>query len=136
MALQLSLNTLTTSILAEIEKARLQGVDVGAHIYNFTVAGPELRSLLQNPSTAISLTQHLRDDKGLTLERAIQKLAGLPAARLSLKERGTLRRGIPADILVFNSPAPSSGLKYVFVNGTLALKDGQPTEARSGQALR
>ena len=46
-------------------------LDVGAHIYNFTVAGPELRSLLRNPSTAISLTQHLRDDKGLTLERAI-----------------------------------------------------------------
>jgi len=136
MALQLSLNTLTTSTLAEIEKARLQGVDVGAHIYTFTIAGPELRGLLQSSSTAISLNQHLRDDKGLTLERAIQKLAGLPAARFSLKERGALRRGIPADIIVFNSPAPSSGLKYVFVNGTLVFKDGQPTGARPGQALR
>src|SRR5256885_5249423 len=134
--LQLSLNKLTTTVLADLDKARMQGIDVGSHIYSFTESGRELRSMLQNPSTAISFAQYLRDDKAVTLERVIQKLTGLPAARIALRERGVLRKSVPADIVVFNPTLPSSGLKYVFVNGTLVLKDGQPTNARSGQALR
>ena len=114
----------------------MQGIDVGSHIYSFTESGRELRSMLQNPSTAISFAQFLRDDKAVTLERVILKLTGLPAARIALRERGVLRKSVPADIVVFNPTLPSTGLKYVFVNGTLALKDGQPTNARSGQALR
>ena len=136
VTLQLSLNKLTATVLADLDKARMQGIDVGSHIYSFTESGRELRSMLQNPSTAISFAQFLRDDKAVTLERVILKLTGLPAARIALRERGVLRKSVPADIVVFNPTLPSTGLKYVFVNGTLALKDGQPTNARSGQALR
>ena len=136
IALQLSLNKLTMSLLAEIDRARMQGVDVGVHIYGLTEPGPELRGALQNPSVTISFAQYLRDEKALTTERAIQKSAGLPAARMALRERGALRKGVPADIVVFNPTLPSSGMKYVFVNGTIVFKNGQPTEARPGQALR
>ena len=72
----------------------------------------------------------------MTLERAIQKMTGLPASRVGLKERGGLRKGIPADIVVFNPMAPAAGLKHIFVNGTLVVRDGQPTDARPGLALR
>src|SRR3989449_2766171 len=136
VALQLSLNTLTATVLADLDKARMQGIDVGAHIYAFAESGRVLRSLLENPSLAISFGQYLRDEKAVTLERVIQKLTGLPAAPVALRERGVLRKGVPADVVLFDPMLPSSGMKYVFVNGTLALKAGEPTHARSGQALR
>jgi imidazolonepropionase-like amidohydrolase len=101
--------------LAEIEKARLQKVDIASDSFSFT---------------------QLVAAKGVGLERAIQRLSGTPAARLGLRERGILKKGDPADIVVFNPNAIATGLKYVLVNGTIALKDGEPTEARAGQALR
>jgi N-acyl-D-aspartate/D-glutamate deacylase len=134
--LQLSLNNLSPAVLADIDKARMQGLDVGAHIYSYTEPGAVFRSLIQNPATAISFAQFLRDDKAAILERVVQKLTGLPASRFGMRERGSLRKGIPADIVVFSPMSPSSGMKYVFINGTLVLKDGQPTDARPGQALR
>src|SRR5438105_8737613 len=84
--LELSLSKLTAMVLTDIDKARMQGIDVGAHIYAFAEAGRELRGLLQNPSVAITFAQYLRDDKAMTLERAIQKVTGLPASRIGLKE--------------------------------------------------
>jgi imidazolonepropionase-like amidohydrolase len=47
-----------------------------------------------------------------------------------------LKKGAPADIVVFNPTSLASGMKYVFVNGTMVLKDGQPTGKQGGQALR
>lgn len=136
IAIQLSLNSMAPAALAEIGKARMQGVDVGAHLYPLTEPAGDLRTLLQNPIIAISFAQYLQDDKAVTLERAIQKLTSLPASRISLRERGVLRKGLPADIVVFNPMTLSQGMIYVFVNGTLVVKEGQPTEARPGQALR
>ena len=135
-SIQLSLNNLSAAVLADIDRARMQGVDAGAHIYSYTEAGAVFRSLLQNPATAISFPQFLHDEKAATLERVVQKLTGLPASRFGMRERGGLRKGIPADIVVFSPMTPSSGMKYVFINGILVLKDGQPTDARPGQALR
>jgi N-acyl-D-amino-acid deacylase len=136
VAIQLSLNKTTPAVLADMDKARMQGVDVGAHLYSLTEPARDLRTLLQNPMVAISFAQYSQDDKAISLERAIQKLATLPASRIGLKERGVLRKGLPADIVVFNPMMLSQGMTYVFVNGTLVVKDGQPTEARPGQALR
>ena len=133
---QLSLDKIDPAVLAEMDKARTQGVDVGAHLYPVTEPARDLRTLLQNPLIAISFSQYLQDDKGISLERAIQKLTALPASRIALKERGVLRKGVPADIVVFNPMTLSQGMTYVFVNGTLVLKEGQPTDARPGQALR
>jgi len=133
---QISRATLGAAALAEIDKARAQGVDVAAYAYAVTESGPDLRRLVQNSSVAMTLSQYIRDDKAITLERAVQKMSSLPASRLGLRERGVLKRGAPADIAVFNPLALAAGMKYVFVNGTLVIKEGEPTSARPGQALR
>jgi N-acyl-D-aspartate/D-glutamate deacylase len=94
------------------------------------------------------LGKNVRDDKLFTLEVAVRKITGLPASRLGLKERGVLAKGSAADIVVFDpnqirdastlqDPAAlSQGIRHVFVNGVMVLKEGQPTEARPGNALR
>ena len=99
----------------EIDKARAQGVDIAADSYSFS---------------------RLVADKGVALERAVQRMSGTPAGRVGLRERGILKKGLPADVVVFNPQALAAGMKYVFVNGMIAVKDGQVTEARAGQALR
>jgi N-acyl-D-amino-acid deacylase len=107
--------TMNKAATAEIEKARAQRVDIAADSYSFA---------------------QFVGDKGITVERAIQRMSATPAARMGLRERGILKKGAPADLAVFNLQALSAGLKYVLVNGTMVVKDGQPTDARSGQALR
>lgn len=107
--------TANKTAVAEIDKARAQRVDIAADSYSFS---------------------QLTRDKTITIERAIQRMTGTPASRMGLRERGVLKKGAPADVVVFNPQALPAGMKYVFVNGTIAVKDGQPTEARPGQALR
>ena len=136
ITVQFSLDTITPAVVTDLNKARMQGIDVGAHVYSLTEPAADLKALLQNPVVAISFAQYLKDDKATTLERVIQKLTSLPASRISLRERGVLRKGVPADIVVFNPMDASHTLTHVFVNGTMVVKDGQPTGARPGQALR
>src|SRR5262249_16238296 len=94
------------------------------------------------------LGSSVREQKVVTLERAIRSMTGLPASRIGMKQRGVLQKGAAADIVVFD-PAqiadkstvedpsnPSIGMKYVFVNGTMVIKDGQATSERPGVALR
>jgi N-acyl-D-aspartate/D-glutamate deacylase len=101
--------------LVEIEKARAQRLDISADSYSYP---------------------QLVQDKGLSLERAIQRMSSTPASRFGLRERGAFKKGVPADLVVFDPASLSAGMKYVFVNGTIALKDGELTAARAGQALR
>jgi N-acyl-D-aspartate/D-glutamate deacylase len=101
--------------LAEIDKARARKVDISADSYSYP---------------------QLVQDKALGLERAIQRMSSVPASRFGIRERGVLKKGAPADLVVFNPNALSSGMKYVFVNGAIALKDAVLTTARAGQALR
>jgi N-acyl-D-aspartate/D-glutamate deacylase len=107
--------TSNKSALAEIEKARVQRVDISADSYSF----PQLAA-----------------DKTVMIERAVQRMTSTPAGRMGLRERGTLKKGAPADVVVFNPLGLSAGIKYMFVNGAMVIKDGQTTDARSGQALR
>lgn len=107
--------TANKAALAEIDKARALRIDIAADSYSF---------------------EQLVRDKTISLERGIQRLTGTPATRLGLRERGVLKKNAPADMVVINPLALSAGMKYVFVNGTIVAKDGQPTDARPGQALR
>ena len=136
ITIQFSLDRVTLATFADLNKARMQGVDVGAHVYSLTEPAENLKTLLQNPMIAISFAQYVQDEKATTLERAIQKLTSLPASRVSLRERGILRKGLPADIVVFNPMDPAHTIRDVFVNGTMVVRDGQPTDAHPGQALR
>jgi N-acyl-D-amino-acid deacylase len=84
----------------------------------------------------------------LTVEEAVRKLTSLPADVLSLDNRGRLRAGAFADVVIFDpntfqdhstyvKPLQyATGVTDVFVNGKLALKDGEPTGVHSGRALR
>ena len=80
----------------------------------------------------------------LTLEDAIRKMTSLPAGRLGLTDRGVLREGLRADVIVFDAAktrdrstydAPTltpEGIGEVIVNGVVALRGGKPTDSRSG----
>jgi N-acyl-D-amino-acid deacylase len=94
------------------------------------------------------LGKYVRDEKVISLSEAIRKLSGLPASNLGLDRRGLLKPGMFADVVVFD-PATvgdratyekpqqfSVGVRQVFVNGVHVLKDGEPTGAPAGRALR
>jgi len=94
------------------------------------------------------LGTYVRDEGLLTWEEAIRKLTSLPADILGLEDRGTLAEGNVADIVVFD-PATirdnatfadpfhyPDGMRYVFVNGTAVIDDGEYTRALPGRAIR
>ena len=94
------------------------------------------------------LGRYARDMKLFPLETAIHKMSGLPAARLGVTDRGTLRAGQFADVVVFD-PATvadkstfeqphqySTGIEYVFVNGVVTVDNGRFIDARAGRVLR
>jgi N-acyl-D-amino-acid deacylase len=94
------------------------------------------------------LGKYVRDDRILTLEEAVRKATSQAAVRVGLLDRGVLRPGMAADLVVFD-PATvkdeatfaqpnqySTGMRHVFVNGQAVVADGAITAARPGQALR
>jgi N-acyl-D-amino-acid deacylase len=89
----------------------------------------------------------VREKHWLTLPEAIRKMTSLPAQRLNWKDRGVLREGAYADLVLFD-PATiidrstftkpqelPTGIERVFVNGILVWNDGKPTGATPGQVL-
>ena len=95
------------------------------------------------------LGTYVREQHVLTLEQAVHKMTGLPAARMGLTgQRGCLAAGCFADVTVFDaatvgSPATfvaphqyATGIPYVLVNGRLVIDRSEMTTARPGRALR
>ena len=92
--------------------------------------------------------KYVREDHALSTEEAVRRLTSLPADNLSLKDRGRLRTGAFADVVVFDpntiqdhatyekSHQLSTGVSYVIVNGKLALKEGTATGAATGKVVR
>ena len=94
------------------------------------------------------LAHYVRDEHVLTLQQAVHKLAGLPASVLSISDRGLLKEGYFADVVVFD-PAKvqdhstyqrpqvlATGVEDVWVNGVRALRHEVATGAASGRAVR
>jgi len=93
------------------------------------------------------LGKYVREEKLLTLEEAIRRMSSLPAQKFQLKDRGLLREGMAADIVVFDENKVSdqstfdhphqysTGFQYVVVNGQLVVDHAQQTGVRSGRAL-
>jgi len=91
---------------------------------------------------------YVREDHALTVQEAVRKLAALPAANLSLKDRGRLLPGYFADVVVFDPAtiqdhatyaAPhqlSTGVRDVIVGGDFAIRNGHPTGAATGRVVR
>src|SRR6185503_7913993 len=94
------------------------------------------------------LGRYVRDEKLLSLETAVHKMTGAPAARVSLRDRGLIREGMFADIVVFDPKRvmdratfemPNqypTGIEYVLVNGKVSVDKGQRTPALAGRVLR
>lgn len=94
------------------------------------------------------LERYVRDEPLLTLEEAIRKMASFPAQRLGLMDRGVLRPGAWADVVVFDLERIRDratnlyphqypeGIDYVFVNGILVVDGEQHTNALPGKVLR
>ncbi len=94
------------------------------------------------------LGKYVRDEHVLTLEDAIRKMSGAVADRLLIRDRGLLREGMYADVVVLD-PATiqehstyerpnqaSTGVREVFVNGVEVIRDGRHTGAKPGHVVR
>ncbi len=120
----------------------MAGADGGVHIPGKGMPHP--RSYGTN---ARILGKYVRDEKIISLEEAIRRMTSLAAQKFQLKDRGLIREGMAADIVVFDEKAVndkatfeqphqySVGFKYILVNGQLVLDNGQHTGIRSGHAL-
>ncbi len=94
------------------------------------------------------LRKYVRDEKVLTLEDAIRKFSALPAQRLRFTDRGVLKSGMWADVVIFdpatvrdlatfdNPNQLSQGMDYVLVNGVPVIDEGKMTKALPGKVLR
>ena len=94
------------------------------------------------------LGRYVRDEKLLSLEAAIHKMTGAPAARVGLRNRGLIKEGMFADITIFDPAkvidkatfeAPNQypvGIEYVLVNGKISVGKGRRTTALAGRVLR
>lgn len=94
------------------------------------------------------ILRYVREEKLLTLEEAIRKFTSLAASRAGLADRGVLREGMRADVVIFDPRTVrdvstyedphhfSEGISHVIVNGTPVLNDGTMTGALPGRILR
>jgi dihydroorotase/N-acyl-D-amino-acid deacylase len=99
-------------------------------------------------STARVLGRFVRERRVLPLETAVAKLSAVPAARLGLRDRGVVREGANADLVVFDPATVAdlatyerpaihpAGIRDVIVNGRPAVRDGAETGVRAGRLLR
>jgi N-acyl-D-amino-acid deacylase len=153
-------------IVLEIEK------NGGASVVNFGMSEEDVRLIMKQPFVATAsdgggqtpgttvphprsygtfprkIGRYAIEEKLITLEHAIRASSGLPADVLRLKDRGYLKPGQFADVVVFD-PATfrdqatydrphqyATGVRYLFVNGTLTISEGRYTGARAGRVLR
>jgi N-acyl-D-amino-acid deacylase len=94
------------------------------------------------------LAKYVRDEKAASLPDAIRRLTSLPATNLSIRQRGSLRTGYYADVVVFDPAAIqdhatfekpqqlATGVDDVFVNGVQVLRNGKHTGAKPGRFVR
>ena len=122
------------------------GIDAGARPLDPTLVGqPHPRAYGSFPRI---LCRYVREREVIPLPEAIRRFTSLPAARMGLDDRGVLKRGMHADLTLFDpetvcdratfeEPVQASvGIAHVIVNGVPVLRDGVPTDARPGRPLR
>ncbi len=144
--------------------ARILIADPGASIASFNMTAPDIDAFARRPwvvtssdatnghprrmgSFARGWRLFVRDKKLMTPQRFVQRSSGQTAAILGLPGRGTLAAGRFADIAIFDAAAyreratydqpdlPSAGMRYVLVNGRLAVDKGELTGTLAGRPL-
>lgn len=115
-----------------------------ASIRVFGLGSPHPRGYGTN---ARVLAKYVREEKVISLEEAIRRMTSLPALKFQLKDRGLLREGYAADIVIFDEKevkdvstfekphAYSRGFHYVIVNGVVTVENGKHLGVRAGRAL-
>ena len=93
------------------------------------------------------LGKYVREEGVISLEEAVRRMSSLPAQKFGLKDRGLLREGFAADIVIFDEKtvkdlstyekphAYSQGFQYVMVNGQLVVDEGKHLGTRNGKML-
>ena len=115
-----------------------------ASIRQYKIGVPHPRGYGTN---ARVLSKYVREEKIISLEEAIRRMTSLPAQKFQLKDRGLLKEGLAADVVIFDEKEVqdiatfadphqySTGFKYVIVNGKLVVENGTHTGVRSGVTL-
>jgi N-acyl-D-amino-acid deacylase len=162
-----TLDAIAKTLGCDMEEAANKLLPAGA-IY-FMMSEDDVRRVLSYPHTMIGsdglphdehphprlwgtfprvLGHYVRDVKLFTLEEAVRRMTALPAAQFGLKDRGSLRPGAYADLVLFDPAkiadtatfekpkAPAAGISLVVVNGRTVWDDGAATGNRPGRALR
>jgi len=137
-----------------------------AGVIGQTMIEPDIKALYQRPWVMVAsdggigshhprgagtfprvLGLYVREKHWLTLPEAIRKMTSLPAQRLSWKDRGVVREGAYADLVLFNPKTVidrstfkqpfelATGIEKVFVNGQLVWSDAKPTGTKPGRVL-
>jgi N-acyl-D-amino-acid deacylase len=147
----------------------LAGEGEACFVVLFTMDEADVRRVMAHPTTMIGsdgvptggkphprlygcfarvLGHYVREEKILDLPTAIHRMTGMPAAKFALKDRGVLRPGAFADLVVFDPWRIADvatydeprrfpeGIRRVYVNGTAVARDGVHTGARPGRAVR
>lgn len=132
------------------KQIRLPWVSFGSDAASIAPEGTNLRSAAHPRAYgnfARLLGKYVRDEKVISLSEAVRRLTSLPATNLGLAQRGFLRKGMFADVVVFDPQSISDlatfenphqlsvGVRDVFVNGVQVLKNGEHTGAKPGKAL-
>jgi len=139
----------------------------GAGVVGFGMTESDVKNFYQTPWIMVSsdggiggrhprgtgtfprvLGRFVREDKWLSLEEAVRKMTSLPALRLGLKDRGTIKKGNRADVVLFDPlkvidratftepQINSDGVNAVFVNGELVWENGKVTGKLPGEVLK
>jgi N-acyl-D-amino-acid deacylase len=145
----------------------------GVEVVIFAIGEEDIRRVMRHPEIAVAsdgwtlhpsaggkphprsygtfarvLGRYVRDEGVLTLPEAVRKMTSLPARRLGLADRGVIRPGRCADVVVFDPERVRDmadfsdphryceGVAHVFVNGVQVIQDGTDTGLPSGQVLR
>ena len=158
--------------LSAIDAARrvLDAEGMGATVVMHVMCEDDVRTVMRHPTTMIGsdglptlhgkphprlygtfarvLGNYARDEGVLSLAEAVHRMTGFPARKFGIEDRGEVRTGAFADLVVFD-PArvadiatyedpqqPPAGIPHVFVNGRHVVRDGAHTGARPGRTLR
>jgi N-acyl-D-amino-acid deacylase len=161
-----------TDVTSQIEQMLAMYEAGGASMIYHSMGEDDVKRIMQEPFTMIAsdagvrqlddsvphprgygnnarvLGQYVRNLKLISLEDAIRKMTSLPAQTFGFRDRGMIREGFAADLVIFDENTVidqatfdkphqyPSGISYVLVNGTVVLANNQMTEARPGVALR
>lgn len=143
--IQMVFHSMSEEDVQYIMKSPYAMVASDAGIPRFDVGMPHPRAYGTN---ARVLGRYVRALKNITLEEAIRKMTSLPAQRFKLKDRGLIRVGMAADIVIFDPEvvsdvasfeqphAYSKGFSHVLVNGIPIIDAGKYKDLRSGKVLR